>query len=143
MRHPCSRRVVWWLGCVLVGGTSIGRGLVCVCGEYDPAPWLWGGWGKPWVWVGLWRVARCWVSEGSAAPAPGCLAVLLCGGWLGGLGVVWWVALVCDPAGVLAHRVVGWGVGVGWCVENCIVDASIFVAKFLRAHGGCLGTRNR
>jgi len=23
------------------------------------------------------------------------------------------------------------------------VDASIFVAKFLRAHGGCLGTRNR
>ncbi len=28
-------------------------------------------------------------------------------------------------------------------VENCTVDASIFVAKFLRAHGGCLGTRNR
>jgi hypothetical protein len=28
-------------------------------------------------------------------------------------------------------------------VENYTVDASIFVAKFLRAHGGCLGTRNR
>jgi hypothetical protein len=27
--------------------------------------------------------------------------------------------------------------------ENCTVDASIFVAKFLRAHGGCLGTRSR
>ena len=27
--------------------------------------------------------------------------------------------------------------------ENYTVDASIFVAKFLRAHGGCLGTRNR
>ena len=28
-------------------------------------------------------------------------------------------------------------------LENCTVDASIFVAKFLRAHGGCLGTRSR
>ena len=27
--------------------------------------------------------------------------------------------------------------------ENCTVDASIFVAKFVRAHGGCLGTRSR
>jgi hypothetical protein len=26
---------------------------------------------------------------------------------------------------------------------NCIVDASIFVAKFFRAHGGCLGIRSR
>ena len=34
-------------------------------------------------------------------------------------------------------------VGVRVLFENCIVDASIFVAKFLRAHGGCLGTRNR
>ena len=34
----------------------------------------------------------------------------------------------------------------GWdrpWLENCTVDASIFVAKFLRAHGGCLGTRSR
>ena len=34
-------------------------------------------------------------------------------------------------------------VGVGLLFENCTVDASIFVAKFLRAHGGCLGTRSR
>ena len=28
-------------------------------------------------------------------------------------------------------------------LENCTVDASIFVAKLIRAHGGCLGTRSR
>ena len=28
-------------------------------------------------------------------------------------------------------------------LENCTVDASIFVVKLLRAHGGCLGTRSR
>jgi hypothetical protein len=40
---------------------------------------------------------------------------------------------------------VGGGVGLVSCLlfENCTVDASIFVAKFLRAHGGCLGTRSR
>ena len=27
--------------------------------------------------------------------------------------------------------------------ENCTVDASIFVAKLVRAHGGCLGIRSR
>ena len=51
--------------------------------------------------------------------------------WLGpvgsgrvGLGVVLWV--------------------VGWSfVENCTVDASIFVVKLSRADGGCLGTRSR
>ena len=31
----------------------------------------------------------------------------------------------------------------GWLFENCTVDASIFVVKFLRAHGGCLGIRSR
>ena len=35
-----------------------------------------------------------------------------------------------------------WG-GFRLLFENCTVDASIFVAKFLRAHGGCLGTRSR
>lgn len=43
--------------------------------------------------------------------------------------------------------VVGFGVGlwvVGWLfVENCTVDASIFVVKLSRANGGCLGTRSR
>src|SRR6478609_903742 len=42
---------------------------------------------------------------------------------------------------------VGVGGACGWgfrlLFENCTVDASIFVAKFLRAHGGCLGTRSR
>ncbi len=28
-------------------------------------------------------------------------------------------------------------------LENYTVDASIFVAKLLRAHGGCLGIRSR
>ena len=43
----------------------------------------------------------------------------------------------------------GWcGVGGGWdqgrpLLENCTVDASIFVVKLVRAHGGCLGTRSR
>ena len=41
----------------------------------------------------------------------------------------------------------GFGVGlwvVGWLfVENCTVDASIFVVKLSRANGGCLGTRSR
>jgi hypothetical protein len=42
-----------------------------------------------------------------------------------------------------------WGVvfrgGGGFCLlfENCTVDASIFVVKFIRANGGCLGTRSR
>jgi hypothetical protein len=35
------------------------------------------------------------------------------------------------------------GAGCRLYFENFTVDASIFVAKFLRAHGGCLGTRNR
>jgi hypothetical protein len=38
-------------------------------------------------------------------------------------------------------------VGVWWVFrvlfEMCIVDASIFVVKLLRADGGCLGTRGR
>ncbi len=38
--------------------------------------------------------------------------------------------------------VLGW-CGVGVLVEKCIVDASIFVVKLLRANGGCLGTRSR
>jgi hypothetical protein len=47
-------------------------------------------------------------------------------------------------------RVVGSGCGTRWLwwlirpyFENCTVDASIFVAKLLRAHGGCLGIRSR
>ena len=43
------------------------------------------------------------------------------GGW-------WWVT---------------WGGGVWLFFENYTVDASIFVVKLLRAHGGCLGIRSR
>lgn len=58
--------------------------------------------------------------------------VLACGfaccGWAcgGGSGVWWWGGLV-----------------VWLLFVNCIVDASIFVAKLVRAHGGCLGIRSR
>ena len=56
------------------------------------------------------------------------------------LGWVWWWL---------------WWVGVWWCVECCIVDASIFFVsgfvvcacllcvKCCRAQGGCLGIRSR
>ena len=58
--------------------------------------------------------------------------------------------LVCR-ANPLSYRFMPLGVGVWWWVGlvvcllfvNCIVDASIFVAKFFRAHGGCLGIRSR
>jgi hypothetical protein len=48
-----------------------------------------------------------------------------------GGGGLWWLL------------VWGWWLA-GWLlVENCIVDASIFVVKLSRADGGCLGTRSR
>jgi hypothetical protein len=53
--------------------------------------------------------------------------------------------LLVDVVAGVCRVVVGGGCGVGvrsW-FENCIVDASIFVAKLVRAHGGCLGTRSR
>jgi hypothetical protein len=58
-----------------------------------------------------------------------------CGGWAWRFGR--WVRLLW-----LGCLVVGWA---GCCLlfVNCIVDASIFVAKFFRAHGGCLGIRSR
>ncbi len=61
---------------------------------------------------------------------------------------LWWGFLWGDccmvtelhPVGVLVVAVVWW---VRAFVENCTVDASIFVVKLLRADGGCLGTRSR
>ena len=56
--------------------------------------------------------------------------------------VAGWFLLVVGLADGMA--VVVSGVGCRLYVENFTVDASIFVVfKFLRAHGGCLGTRNR
>ena len=80
-----------------------------------------------------------------------------------GLGVlvrVWWVArayghrtallaqLWDGSFGAGLARCVWWGrrwvsVGARPLLENCTVDASIFVVKLVRAHGGCLGTRSR
>ena len=40
----------------------------------------------------------------------------------------------------LVHHV---GLVLGWLFENYTVNASIFVGKILRAHGGCLGIRSR
>ena len=61
------------------------------------------------------------------------------------LGVV--VGCLCGADLVLYGRLVlvrgTCRVGLRLLFENCTVDASIFVAKFLRAHGGCLGTRSR
>ena len=47
------------------------------------------------------------------------------------------------PLVSLVMLVAGRVVGFRPYFENYTVDASIFVVKFLRAHGGCLGTRNR
>ena len=69
---------------------------------------------------------------------PGLVRFLPCGGGWAGVGLLWLVGLA--EARVFVVRV---GVGCRLYVENFTVDASIFVAKFLRAHGGCLGTRNR
>ena len=72
----------------------------------------------------------------------------------------WWVARAFGASNRLIGFVPGalcvgrlvWGsggVGGGFVegarplLENCTVDASIFVVKLVRAHGGCLGTRSR
>jgi hypothetical protein len=52
-------------------------------------------------------------------------------------GMAW-----CGIPPVLLVGVVLWVVGWSF-VENCTVDASIFVVKLSRANGGCLGTRSR
>ena len=72
------------------------------------------------------------------------------------VSLVAWLFLVCWRVGsgrgfvglVHAVRLPGGGcaAGGGWdrpYFENCTVDASIFVFKLVRAHGGCLGTRSR
>jgi hypothetical protein len=55
-----------------------------------------------------------------------------------GWRLVWWV-LAGALLGPEATRVLFLGV----VFENCRVDASIFVVKLCRAHGGCLGIRGR
>ena len=95
------------------------------------------------------RIAPCWVLKeqplvGSSVP----LIILV-------LLPLWGVGLGCGAPGMAWPHIprgaslgvcrsgVGWWV-VGWSfVENCTVDASIFVVKLSRANGGCLGTRSR
>ena len=94
--------------------------------------WVW--WWLVWGWGSGGGVG--WVSAGGALLGPeaitACLWVEACCGC-----VLWSVPVSACP----------W-MGAGGCrgrllVENCTVDASIFVFKLLRAHGGCLGTRSR
>ncbi len=64
--------------------------------------------------------------------------------WRAGAGL--WACWLRPGLVLVGFRV--WVFGGGWvggCLlfVNCIVDASIFVAKFFRAHGGCLGIRSR
>jgi hypothetical protein len=88
--------------------------------------------------------ARCWVLKEQTGPAP----LERVGGLWGGVLLRSRTGSSVIPHPVLVERV---GVGAGtrgwgrWLFENCTVDASIFVSvvKFVRAYGGCLGTRSR
>ena len=64
---------------------------------------------------------------------------ILCVGVVGFLGVADHVPSD-GPRGGGTRRIWMWGCPL---FENCTVDASIFVVKLVRAHGGCLGTRSR
>src|SRR3954451_19712638 len=61
------------------------------------------------------------------------------------VGLVFWMAIHHLTAELPLVGCWLWSLWVVGCVfvENCTVDASIFVVKLLRAHGGCLGTRSR
>jgi hypothetical protein len=85
--------------------------------------------------LGVKKMASCWVLK----EQPPAVRAPVGGKWL----------LVSVQACSWAYTGVGWRV---WCVcvvwvcllfENCTVDASIFVVKFVRANGGCLGMRSR
>src|SRR4051812_10747223 len=82
-------------------------------------------------WLGLLVLLRrgTWSSTGRVGRAVGYLRVRT---------VVWTFAM---PAPVNSAFGLGW-----WVAGRCLRTAQwtrASVAKFLRAHGGCLGTRNR
>ena len=83
-----------------------------------------------------WVVARCWVLKKSNVFFVVCVAA-------GGCWVVSVVLAASNRLGCVLLGVGGGLVGVRSFFENCTVDASIFVVKLVRAHGGCLGTRSR
>ncbi len=121
-RTPAAR--MWWWGCSWVetlASSPLRGGVLSLV--------------LPPFWVGVERVGSrggvgCGIllgpegtttCGGGSSSGQACMAIKLD---LGGSG--WW--RVC---------------GVCVLVENCTVDASIFVVKLLRADGGCLGTRSR
>jgi hypothetical protein len=54
------------------------------------------------------------------------------------------IGMLLGPEAIRRGAYTSSGVVVSGVVfENCRVDASIFVVKLLRAHGGCLGFRSR
>jgi hypothetical protein len=132
---------------VLKGGTSIIWHRLSLAGSSSTAPL--GVWNEG---RGGWRcLTRCWVLRARPPHAEVCGAVLVRPGqstppW-------WWWAVVVGPPASCEPPAPSWGwVGAEsrWegrpYVENYTVDASILKSlciKFLRAHGGCLGTRNR
>jgi hypothetical protein len=82
----------------------------------------------------------------------GLVRLPLRGGWNGAAGGPGGAGTLLGPegTGVSSSRAgfPAWrrGAGTRPYLENCTVDASIYlsvVAKLLRAHGGCLGTRSR
>ena len=117
----------------------VGPSIVC----HGP-PVVVGGGGR-WLWRRGWLWDTLLGPEGTNPTPPVQGAFPGSGG-----GCVFWM-VICALVAKLVRRwsaLVGSGwvvaVGCGWLfVENCTVDASIFVVKLVRAHGGCLGTRSR
>jgi hypothetical protein len=68
-------------------------------------------------------------------PSACVVGVWKCGGCVGGVGLLAGVLLGPEATGCCCF--------LGVVFENCRVDASIFVVKLCRAHGGCLGIRGR
>ena len=103
----------------------------------------------------LWDCDRIPVTRAKAAPsrvsplAPGrrdgasAVVGVRCGGRSRGLWDLMQDHPLAIPARPKAGCSVAWWGGCCLLFEICIVDASIFVAKFFRAHGGCLGIRSR
>jgi hypothetical protein len=87
-------------------------------------------WSPLWWWLCAPVGVACFARWGRSSAIP--VWVLLGGRRL-------WVAVAGRGSGCL----VAGGAGRWLLFVNCIVDASIFVAKFFRAHGGCLGIRSR
>ena len=93
-----------------------------------------GGYGTGLVRLSGWRSACCWVLREHTVRFD---RVLI--SWVANTALVQQQTAKLEGwVGVRGEGPVFW-----WLFENCTVDASIFVVKFLRAHGGCLGIRSR